>query len=425
MNSNLRNQFQRFLLVFILTISLMPASISQAAGPWYVAPGGDDSNTCLSPASPCATINGAIEKATPGDIIYLAAGTYTGTGDLVVLIDRSLVLSGGWDSVFLQQEGWSTINAQRERVGVSVNSGITVLLERWIIENGKGDEWNIGGLGNGGTLTLNKCKVRNNQFQGGIINGEGAYLEINESEIVSNQGWGLINYNGDVEINQSIIDGNTITGGSGAGILNAGNMVINNSTISNNTASVVGGGIHNDYSRTITLNNSTVSRNLAQGDGGGISNNGILVLNNSTIAGNASASGSGGGIYRGISGGAVTIQNSIIATNNASDGPDCSGTLVSNGYNIIGNPADCTVTPTTGDLFNVSPRLLPLTNNGGSTPTHALLAVSPAINSGNPVSCLSTDQRGVSRVGICDIGAYEYDPAFDPVSYLFLAIVFR
>jgi hypothetical protein len=43
-------------------------------------------------------------------------------------------------------------------------------------------------------------------------------------------------------------------------------------------------------------------------------------------------------------------------------------------------------------------------------------------HSSNP---LTTDQRGVARVGVCDIGAYEYNPAFDPLSYLFLPINFR
>ena len=43
---------------------------TRAAGPWYVAPGGDDSlNDCLSDTTPCATINGAIAKATSGDEI--------------------------------------------------------------------------------------------------------------------------------------------------------------------------------------------------------------------------------------------------------------------------------------------------------------------------------------------------------------------
>lgn len=41
----------------------------RAAGPWYVAPGGNDSNDCLNPATTCATINGALGKASSGDTI--------------------------------------------------------------------------------------------------------------------------------------------------------------------------------------------------------------------------------------------------------------------------------------------------------------------------------------------------------------------
>jgi hypothetical protein len=62
----------RVILPLSLAILLwVPAasSVGNAAGPWYVAPGGDDANSCLSPAAPCATINGAIGKATAGDTI--------------------------------------------------------------------------------------------------------------------------------------------------------------------------------------------------------------------------------------------------------------------------------------------------------------------------------------------------------------------
>ena len=53
----------------------------------------------------------------------------------------------------------------------------------------------------------------------------------------------------------------------------------------------------------------------------------------------------------------------------------------------------------------------PLAQNGGYTPTHALLVGSPAIDAGTNTGCPATDQRGISRPqpagGTCDIGAYE------------------
>jgi hypothetical protein len=77
----------------------------------------------------------------------------------------------------------------------------------------------------------------------------------------------------------------------------------------------------------------------------------------------------------------------------------------------------------------VNPLLGPLQNNGGTTPTHALLANSPAIDAGNncvflatcpsgvPLFALLTDQRGEGftrnadgngdTIQVVDIGAFE------------------
>ena len=63
-----------------------------------------------------------------------------------------------------------------------------------------------------------------------------------------------------------------------------------------------------------------------------------------------------------------------------------------------------------GDIVGVDPKLGPLQDNGGPTPTMALLPGSPAIDAGaNPLG-LTSDQRGYSpRVvgAAADIGAYE------------------
>jgi hypothetical protein len=36
---------------------------------------------------------------------------------------------------------------------------------------------------------------------------------------------------------------------------------------------------------------------------------------------------------------------------------------------------------------------------------------------------IPTDQRGQERIGRCDIGAYEYDPANDPLFYSYGTMV--
>src|SRR5207245_3539507 len=45
----------------------------------------------------------------------------------------------------------------------------------------------------------------------------------------------------------------------------------------------------------------------------------------------------------------------------------------------------------------INPLLGPLQDNGGRTPTHALLPLNTAINAGNPTFAPPTDQRGVAR----------------------------
>ncbi|HRE26125.1 MAG TPA: hypothetical protein PK954_05800, partial [Anaerolineales bacterium] len=74
-------------LLAAIAIGLATAALvvpARAQGPWYVAPSGSDGNSCLSPAAPCATLNGAIGKSSAGDTIRVAEGTYTGVGLAVV-----------------------------------------------------------------------------------------------------------------------------------------------------------------------------------------------------------------------------------------------------------------------------------------------------------------------------------------------------
>ena len=56
-----------------------------------------------------------------------------------------------------------------------------------------------------------------------------------------------------------------------------------------------------------------------------------------------------------------------------------------------------------------------LLDHGGATGTLALLPGSIAIGAGDPTGCkdelgsvLTKDQRGFPRLGVCDIGAFEY-----------------
>jgi hypothetical protein len=159
-----------------------------------------------------------------------------------------------------------------------------------------------------------------------------------------------------------------------------------------------------------------VNTNGADAFGGGIYNStntdGTLLSVNNTLAlndavggtGLANGAGHGGGIYS--ANGEVTLINTIL-TNGASSS-NCVGVIIDGGHNLSSDTS-CNFT-NTGSLNNTDPLLGPLQDNGGPTPTMALLPGSPAIDAGDTAAAPWLDQRGIARpVGsAADIGAFEY-----------------
>jgi hypothetical protein len=193
----------------------------------------------------------------------------------------------------------------------------------------------------------------------------------------------------------------------GGGIYNGAVLVVTESTIAGNTAAY-GGGIYNlGYLYVI---NSTISSNEAFAGGGGIyfSNAfGQATVYNSTIAANASTNGAPG-IHLTQPNYNTYVRNTIVAGGNPGEinFSDVQGLFVSQGFNLIGVAEGNTGFTQATDLRGTSaapldPVLGPLQDNGGPTPTHALLPGSPAIDKGhfnidpftfNPIK---HDQRGM------------------------------
>ncbi len=252
----------------------------------------------------------------------------------------------------------------------------------------------------------------------------------------SNWGGGILIDNGaTLNLSRVVVTGNST--GSGAGIYNYGTLIAADTVISNNSASDWGGGLYNDRGN-VTLNGVTISGNTAGKDGGGINNAGsgaVLSLTNVTLSTNTAA-GSGGGLWtsRGVAATNVTIANNVASGGDGVFGQGGSA-LVTFKNSLLYNPAgansnramtslgnnidsDGTAALTgSGDLV-ADPQLAALANYGGMTPTHALFAGSPAINAGTSVGAPATDQRGASRLGAPDIGAFEYTViGYEPFNY--------
>jgi len=320
-------------------------------------------------------------------------------------------------------------------------------------------------IGNG-AVTLDKLKLVDGYSNktdgdgdgGAILVGKGSLTVVrsgiakNRAPWVGGNGGGIdSDSSGLVKVIDSYVSNND-SGGSGGGIEASpnGRMLVQRTAISANKAAQAGGVMV--FGPPVRIVDSTVARNLAgagpevEGDGGGIlvGNKGRLELTNSTVADNGAYT-SGGGIFSdagsqasirfstiarnradadamfgGTTGGIhlrtagvqvaanARIANSIVALNTEAGGvaADCGGIgFLGTGINLVTttNQGKCSeVDP----IVVADPRLGPLRNNGGPTPTIALLTGSPAIGAAGPGKAPARDQRGVKRTDP-DLGAYE------------------
>jgi predicted outer membrane repeat protein len=288
---------------------------------------------------------------------------------------------------------------------------------------------------NGGSLTLNSVNVTNNTAanQGGGLATRNCTVSITNSTFSNNStpifldlsGGGANFLDSTTSIINSTFSTNSTRSG-GAIVFARGTHFISGSTFSANNANLRCGGIANSRA-TLTVVNSTISGNtVTDGIGGGICNDGNLTLRNVTVTNN-SANTSGGGIYQNQ--GTLDFGNTIVAGNSAPIGsaPEIqfSGdTITSMGGNLVGDSAGDSsntgfpVTYQSSDIRDTNPMLGALQNNGGLTPTHALISGSPAIDTGiNALVSEAFDQRGTGFLrirdgngdgtAIVDIGAFE------------------
>jgi hypothetical protein len=227
----------------------------------------------------------------------------------------------------------------------------------------------------------------------------------------------------------SEVSGNRAYGGasvSRAGGVDAaahGGSFVYESAIVNNDADRWGGAIlgGNSYGGPSIID-STISGNTSDGEAG------VYVYNYSTrlpshiIASTITANRStnAGATAGAVVYGTVEIASSIVSGNTSAGNPD-DLELVTDaaiGSNNLVGAFTGHAPPGAGLIQSNDPRLAPLANNLGWTPTHALLPDSPAIDTGTHTFSINLylyyDQRGDGFPRIigpsADIGAYERDP---------------
>lgn len=413
----------------------------------------------------CGGAHIVFDPSLVGDTIRLT------TGEIVV--NKELHLHGlGMDQITISGEGVQRVFRFVNQTSVSLsdlticsgkdtaNQGGNIyndahlLMERVAVREANG-----GGIYNLGGLTLSYCEVTGNKKVnlgpdggGGGIENAGGNMDIKYSLIAENEVAGWL----DVRCSPP---GYFCSGmgypAEGGGIYNEGAMNIFASTIVDNKvtggisfawkgpacpADGYGGGIYNE--NIMTISNATIARNTGQGGSqsvGGIYNKAYLQLHYSSVVYNQAIPLN---LYCGPGFGASGLENlallemshNIIASNGANIanssadftmGPSAS--VISQGHNLIGDEstyprfdASYQMKPLATDIVGglaisggqepvIDAMLDTLADNGGPTPTVALLPGSPAIDAGYFGSKLSTDQRNYYRpVGdLPDIGAFE------------------
>ena len=317
-------------------------------------------------------------------------------------------------SVNINGPGANPLTVRRDTGGdyriFTINAGQTVSLSNLTISNGMSPSGQFGGgILNSGTLSLANC----------IVSGNSAGTAFG----------GGVSSSGSLNITNSLIAGNNA--GNGAGVAASGNVMMSNSTVSNNTATFQAA--LNFQNSTVSLTNCTISGNTSGTWPGAILNatttgqTSALTLTNCTVTGNVSTTSGIGNIVTSNSGVSVTTQlkNTLVAANT---GPNFSrfganSSLTSQGNNLDSDGSSGFTNGTNSDIIGtagapINAWLGLLADNGGPTPTHALLLGSPALDKGQSFGS-ATDQRGLPRPvdlpGIpaatpgdsADIGAFE------------------
>ncbi len=337
------------------------------------------------------SLRDAVEQAADGDIIIFAyqLDDGTGTGDLVtqgtidisslgeIIINKSLTINGD-NRITIDGDGLSRIfNIDDTTGGGDDTTFIDVALSGLTLKNGNAG---LGGaIYNLENLTISNTAIYDNTASGATGSGGGIFATLGTTEIAN-----------------STISGNDAVYGGGV-FVSAGSLTISGSTISGNDATSYGGGLYmgviGNVGTTSTISNSTIAGNTAGDEGGGIRTYYGTTTISSTIIGNNSAGTSGDDFYN--FGSILNVSSSLIETTNGNHG---------------------IVDGTDNNIVGIDPLIKDLTDNGGPTMTHSLMAGSPALNHGTD-NGLTSDQRGQARddgSGV-DIGAYEDQ---DPKDYL-------
>ena len=257
----LRGGFVAALAIAPLVLLTQPAIAAISAPTRYVSIAGSDSNpssnTCTSSGSPCRTIQRAVNVATNGEEIAVAAGTYA---ENVSVIGKNLTIRGGWDAGFNTRNPSSNvtvIDGQNLNTAICF-TGSQSTVDGFTITNGYAS---LSGVADDHTYSCGSPSSHG----GGVLVRSNSNVTIANNTVINNtanrRGGGIFVVDSVASINSNKVYSNTAK--QGAGIWGGGAM--DNINLSNKLISISGNEIA--YNKTVTNTDNSVT---FDSDGGGL-----------------------------------------------------------------------------------------------------------------------------------------------------------
>jgi uncharacterized Zn ribbon protein len=272
-------------------------------------------------------IQDAVDDASDGEEIRVAAGRYTGEGDAVVYLSKTVTLRGGYlppDWSVPDPDAHPTIlDAEEARRGLHIVGSISPTIEGVQIVDGSaeghgGGPWWAPDAGGGiyvesAAPTIKAAQVLSSSADaGGGVYVKASDTVLADSQVLGNRahtdwggiGGGLYIQNGRAAVTRSVIARNSADKGGGIGVYSSYETRIENTQISENRAVSPegdygadnrGGGLYLSDS-PILLAGSVISGNDAFYGGGMYLNASDAEVSDSDVTTNM-ASGGGGGVY--------------------------------------------------------------------------------------------------------------------------------
>lgn len=300
---------------------------AQASAPLlFTAPNG--SGSICSQSNPCA-LQTALNQAVDGDTIYFAQGVYTGTGNAVITLTKSITLSGGWDGstttpIVLDPKTYlTTLDGERARRVLFISEAISPTIDGFVITKG-----NASDMGGGYTDIIN-------HDAGGGIYCKGAAPIIQNNVITNNVGStiaGTRAFGGGISISSTlptIIRYNQILSntaginihlGDGGGMFSYGPISVTENTFMDNIGCINCPGQGGGYEVGWTTKSAFIEQNVFKHNearyGGGVNIvwSAVIFRNNTVINNHSSETGGGLNLYY-ISG--ASIDANTIISNSA------------------------------------------------------------------------------------------------------------